>query len=346
MIALLVGSLAVDGKLAVAQQSVVPMPQIAASAQVSLAAIVDDLPAHLEAVKDPAFEKAIENATAAERDGVLPELMGWVDDKRPEVRGIALLMLDLLYLPTEQQTGWNGSVPVRYIPAVAAHLLDPDPRLCRVAFAALQPVTNTRVGLDELVRLVLPMLRNPEAVADYRDTWLEESDTQILANMKPEQQAEFKAMRAAHPPKPTLLPPLGEFLLAILAAPTVKPSKELDDAMIAFLKREDQTKNSLQGCLHSLAISSASERVNDVALTQVFEKKAMTIYLLQFVNNLQLSPEQLVEQKVRLLSLSNDETAKPGLRKSAREVAACWTGDRHVRCAPSDMNLREQLDSQ
>jgi len=115
--------------------------------------------------------------------------------------------------------------------------------------------------------------------------------------------------------------------------------------MIAFLDREDQTKTTLSDSLHTLALTAGSERVNDEALRRVFEQKAMTIYLLQFVANLRLTPEQLAVQKERLLALSNDESAHPALRRSARDVAACWTGQRTGSCKPNDKDLSEQLDT-
>jgi hypothetical protein len=69
------------------------------------------------------------------------------------------------------------------------------------------------------------------------------------------------------------------------------------------------------------------------------------IFLLQFVANMRLTPEQLAMQKQRLVALSNDELAHPALRRSARDVAACWNGTRTGQCRPSDKDSSEQLDT-
>lgn len=71
----------------------------------------------------------------------------------------------------------------------------------------------------------------------------------------------------------------------------------------------------------------------------------MTIFLLQFVAEMRLTPVQLTVQKERLVALSNDESAHPALRRSARDVAACWNGERTGQCKPNSKDLSEQLDT-
>jgi hypothetical protein len=117
----------------------------------------------------------------------------------------------------------------------------------------------------------------------------------------------------------------------------------VDDAIVAFLDRPDQTKSTLGECLHTLALSNASERVNDEALGRVFELKAMTVYLLQFVSRMRLTPTQLAVEKERLIDVSNDESRHPELRKAAATVAACWVGQRNSRpCQPLTEEMTEE----
>ena len=338
---LLVGILFVSGNASTAQQRA-PSSQAAAT-QVSLAEVVRNLPEYTQAEKQSAYSEAIQNATVAERDSALPKLIEWLGDERPRVRGVALLSVSLLYMPSDKRPGpaYSTSLPVQYIPAVAARLRDSDPTVRNAAFLAANSVGyGGGAGTDELTKLVLPMLREPDVLIEYPDPFFVESEQRMLAGMTPEQQAQFKAQ----PHKIIKLSAEGVGLLGILAMPTRKPSPEVDDAMIAFLDRKDHTKTTLADCLHTLALSYASERVNDEALRRVFEQKAMTIFLLQFVANLRLTPQQLAVQKERLLALSNDESAHPALRRSARDVAACWTGERTARCKPNDKDLSEQLD--
>ena len=325
-----------------AQQSVPPL-QGRAIVPVSLAEVVRTLPEYIQSEKQSAYIEAIENATSAERNSAIESLIRWMDDERSNVRGLALLSVNLLYIPSDKRPGpmYSASLPTQYIPAVAAHLRDPDPALHNVAFAALQSVEYSGVGMEQLIALVLPMLREPNVLVEYPNPFFTQSDERLLAGMTPEQQAQFKA----HPQKVFKLPAEGPGLLGILTTPTGKPSPNVDDAILAFLDREDQTKSTLDDCLHILALGVASERVNDEALRRVFEKKAMTIFLLQFVSNLRLTPAQLTVQKERLVALSNDETAHPALRRSATDVAACWSGNRTRQCKPNDKDLSEQLDT-
>jgi hypothetical protein len=339
---LLVGFLFVAGLVVTSAQNVSPA-LAGVGTRVGLAEVVRNLPEYLPAEKQEAYLGAIENATGTERDAAVPDLMRWVDDQRSRVRGLALSSLYLLYMPTETGPGqaYRRSLPIQYVATVAAHLRDPDPRVRSATFVALQSVEYSGAGMDELVALVVPMLREPDAVTEYPDPFFVESDQRILAGMTPEQQAQFRA----RPHKVMKLPAEGAGLLGILAMPTRKPSVAVDDAMIAFLDREDQTKSTLGDCLHTLALSFASERVNDEALRRVFEVKAMTIFLLQFVADMRLTPGQLASEKERLLALANDESAHPALRRSARDVAACWNGERTGRCKPNNQDLSEQMDT-
>ena len=148
------------------------------------------------------------------------------------------------------------------------------------------------------------MLREPDILTEYPEPFFIESDRQMLANMPPQQQGEFKAR---HRPIMKLLAE-GPILLSILEAPIRKPSAKVDDAIAAFLDRPDQTKSTMGECLHTLALSHASERVNDEAPRRVFELKTMTVYLLQFVAWMRLTPTQLSVQKERLILLSNANT--------------------------------------
>jgi hypothetical protein len=306
--------------------------------------MVRNLPDYMKPGTELTYSEVIENATPEERDDAVSGLIGWLKDDRPQVRGLALLSLSFLYMPTEKSRVITCSryLPVEDVPVVAAHLRDPDSRVRSATFMALGSVETCRHGLDELVDLVVPMLREPDILTEYPDPFFIKSDQRMLANMTPQQQAEFKAQH-----RPVIkLPAEGPALLSILAVPTRTPSAEVDNAMVAFLDRPDQTKSTLGGCLHTLALSRASERVNDEALRRVFDEKAMTVFLLQFVTRLRLTPAQLAIQKERLLALSNDASERPALRRAAATVSACWNGEHTRQCQPSSEDFREDSNTQ
>ena len=334
---LLLGLLFVGGK-ASGCQSAGPTASPNKVSKVSLADVVRNLPEYIEPGTESTYSEALDNATAVERDSAVSGLIGWLNDGRPRVRGMALLSLSFLYMPTGTSRVITCSryLPVEDVPVVAAHLRDPDSRVRNATFIALGSVENCGHGLDKLVDLVVPMLREPEILTEYPDPFFVESDQRMLANMT-QQQGEFKAQHRTV----IKLPAEGPVLLSILTVPTRTPSAEVDDAMVAFLDRPDQTRSTLGECLHTLALSHASERVNDEALRRVFEQKAMTVYLLPFGTRLRLTPAQLAIQKERLVALSNDASEPPALRKAAATVAACWNGEHTSQCQPSSEEFRE-----
>ncbi len=306
----------------------------------SLADVIRDLPYYSGPDTAMAYAEAFENATAAERDAAVPTLMSWIKDNRPQVRAHALLSLSFLYMPsgTSRVITCSRYLPVDDVPIVAAYLRDSNSRVRNATFLALESVETCGHGLDILVHLVLSMLRDPDILTEYPDPFFLESEQRTLAQMSPQQQAELKAQH-----RPVIkLPAEGPILLSILTTPARKPSAEVDDAMVAFLDQSDQTKSTLGDCLHTLALSDASERVNDEAMQRVFAQKAMTVYLLQFVAEMRLTPTQLTVQKERLVALSKDESAHPELRKAAARVAACWSGDRSGRCQPFIEEIRAE----
>jgi hypothetical protein len=337
--ALLLGLLSVDGNASAVQSAGPPAP-MSRTSNVSLAEVVHNLPHYIEPGMGLTYSEAIDNAAPAERDAAVSELIGWLKDERPRVRGLALNSLGFLYMPTTPSSRvitCSRYLPVKDIPIGAAYLRDADSRVRNATLLALSSVENCGHGLDELVVLVLPILREPDILTEYPDPFFVESDERMLANMTPQQQAAFQAQH-----RPVIkLPAEGPLLLSILAVPTLKPSPAVDDAMVAFLNRPDQTKSTLGESLHTLALSHASERVNDEALRRVFEQKAMTVFLLQFIGQLRLTPEQFSAQKERLIALSKDESKPPALRKAATTVAACWSGDRTFLCQPTSEELSE-----
>lgn len=327
----LFGFLLVHGTVSVGQ-SVAPPASTSKASKVSLAEVVRNLPDYTKPGTELTYSEAFENATPEERDAAVPTVMSWFDDDRPEVRGHALLSLSFLYMPSEtsQVITCSRYLPIEDVAIVAAHLRDPDSRVRNATVLALGSIEACGHGLDVLIDLVLPMLREPDVLTEYPDPFFIESDRQMLARMPPQQQERFKAQH-----RPVIkLPAEGPILLSILETPTLKPSAQVDDSIVAFLDRPDQTKSTIGECLHTLALSHASERVDDEALRRVFELKAMTVYLLQFVARMRLTPTQLTVQKERLIALSNDGSAHPELRQAAGTVAACWTGERSGRCQP------------
>lgn len=168
---LLLGVLLVGAKASTGQSPASPAPTGGAT-KVTLAEVVRDLPNYLGS--GTSATDAFDNATDAERDAAVAGLMRWLKDDRAQVRGMALLGLSFLYMPrqNERVITCNRYLPVEDVPAVAAYLRDPDSRVRNATFLALGSVETCGHGLDTLVDLVLPMLRDPDILTEYPDPFL------------------------------------------------------------------------------------------------------------------------------------------------------------------------------
>lgn len=311
----------------------------AAATSVRLAEVARDLPAYIQPSRQSAYMDAIEGASRSDRDDAIPTVVAWLSDRRPQVRALSLLTLNLLYLPGDKRPGrpFSEALPVTYLPTVASRLRDPDLAVRRATFGALQSTENSGIGMDQLVELVLPMLRDPGVLNEPPDPFFTKSEQERVATMPPPERAQYEAT----PHKVIRLPAEGPLLVEILLA-SRHPSNSSDDALIRFIDRDDQTKSTLGETLHILALRQASERVDNEALRRVLEQKAMTVFLLQFVTSLRLTPEHQMEQRTRLLALSNDAFASAALRRSAATVAACWRRAFKGLCRPDDRDLNQE----
>ncbi len=288
-----------------------------------------------------AFAAALLSSTEPERLAAVPDLMRWTEDPRPEVRESALATVALIYYAFPPANGFahRSSLPLQDIEPVAAHLLDTVGAVRPKAALALVSANYTSGGQAELNRLLLPLLRNPDIFTRFPDPFFVESDAFILSKSPPERQEAMRKMQAQHPV--ILLPAAASAIFGLLISSPVSTSPATDDALIAFLNSPNQTPDTLSDCLHDLALAHASEAVTNEALTRVFAKKAMSVFLLQFLSTLRLTPEDLVTQKAHLLALSTDETTAPPLRHAAATVAACWNGDTHTSCAPTQQDFHD-----
>lgn len=318
-----------------------PAPAADAKPPVPLADVVRDLPDYQGSDKILLYTEAFDHATPAEREAAVPGLIAWLKDDRPRVRMQALASLYILFLPSEThpEAYCSRYLPEQDVPVVAEHLRDPDVQVRSKTVLALQTVVQCGHGRSELVNIVLPMLKDADALTQVPDPSFLESDKFIREHMSPEQRAAFDAM----PRKVILLPALGPELLTLLPMREATPAAE--DAVVAFLDRKDQTKATLTDCLHTMALSGVSPRLADEALRRVFEEKAMSVFLLQFVPSLRLTPEQFATQRQRLMALSKDETARPSLRRAAATVAACWTAaPTQTACRPSSEDFQDDAN--
>ncbi|MDE1160521.1 MAG: hypothetical protein PW792_01090 [Acidobacteriaceae bacterium] len=148
-----------------------------AEPNLTLGSLVEHLPEHVSPANPLQISMVAEEATASERDNAIPQLIRWTSDERLRVRQNAMMLLGLLYLPGAKRPAHSpyASLPVQYLPTIAAHLRDPDLILRRGAFLALQPTELSGSGLQELIHLVLPMLREPDVLVQAPDPFFIES---------------------------------------------------------------------------------------------------------------------------------------------------------------------------
>ena len=302
----------------------------------TLAAFVNSLPEDVQpdGTGNPAFLTQVESlskVTAAERDAAMPQLMQRVDDNRPAVRTLALFVLWALYQPQPGPQGAPAALPQQYLPRVVAHLHDAVPDVRPLAMLALQPVLFHPSSRDELLALVLPLLQAPDALVAYPDHRNDVIHARLIAKLPPSAQAQFAAQY-----RQPMYPALGPELLWLVLRPG---STQQDDAILAFLDRTDQTPDTLSESLRAIALNRGSERVANEALRRVFAQHAMSVFLLQFVSNLALTPAEVAAFQPQLLALAADPSTEPQLRHAATTVTACWSAASRGTCRPDSENF-------
>jgi len=275
------------------------------------------------------YVEAFGKASATDLAKVLPQLIDAFGDPEPNVRVGAILAFYTAASVRTSSGEADNSVLEVLSPALVRlmpHLSDPDPRVHGTATLAYLQF----LGLPEARAIILPAL-------------LERLKAPVV-----EQAEERETAR------PLIVPgkkfpqrPLEGAEIGVEAVGTVAGLGHNDfatsEAVITYLNRPDQTKVTLAACFQNIALSHANERVNNEVIRLIFEHRAMSIFLLQYLAQMQLTPNDYAIERRRLIALANDPSAHPALRRAAKAVAKCWTLD-FLLCQPSEEDMKTQQD--
>ncbi|MFN2975793.1 hypothetical protein [Terriglobus aquaticus] len=249
----------------------------------------------------------MEQASVAEKRAALPQLLRWAADPRPTVRLSSLthIYFSLRAFTFAPSSGPNGLRPdeialtPEQMSRIASHLLDPDDRVSYVTTFSLRTLMSTPAGRRELQPFLLSVLRGSQA--------LQSSAPGVMA-----------------------------FYLLLNGNPN---QVAIEPALLSFLNRDDQTGATLKECLHNVGLAGAPEPVANDAINRVFEKGAMSDFLIQFLGRVTLTPEHLMKQRARLAELAQDSSATAETRHAAAVYAKCWGQDEACWHDPSNAAL-------
>ncbi len=304
-----------------------------AAAGQSLQELIDQLP--LVAASGPEqfgkWSEAISAKPAAEWRTALPRLVHWVDDDRPAVRFFALIALASLPLPND--AGPNGtqqrqpvSLTLENVDTIARHVHDPDASVRGPALLALQPTLRSLLFRERVVVDLLPILREPDALTKYPDHRGDAANAAMMARTPPRVAAQINRAR-----KQSVFPPIGPELLRLLA-PSAAQQDAVDEAILAFLARPDQTPQTLREVVRSISLNPQDERLNQAVEQVALQPPALSAETISYLPRFEVEPAFFERQKIRLKQIAEDRSQPEELRQTARQIGMCWDNDRHHAC--------------
>ena len=124
------------------------------------------------------------------------------------------------------------------------------------ALLALQPTLRSLLFRERVVVDLLPILREPDALMKYPDHRGDAANAAMMARMRPRVAAQINGAR-----NQPVFAPIGPELLRLLA-PSAAQQDAVDEAILAFLARPDQTPQTLREVVRSISLNPQDERLN------------------------------------------------------------------------------------
>lgn len=276
------------------------------------------------------YVEAFGKSSAADLAKVLPQLVDAFEDPQPNVRVGAMLAFYTAASDRTSSGDPDNAVLKVLCPALAQlmpHLDDPDPRVHGTATLAYMQF----LFLPEARAILLPAL-----VERLKAPLVEQAEERETANplIVPGRKFPQRSLEGAE-----------KGVEAVGTVALLGPDDfATNDAIITYLNRPDQTKVTLAACFQNIALSHANERVNNEVIRLIFEHRAMSIFLLQYLAQMQLTSNDYSVERGRLIALANDPSTHPALQRASKAVSKCWTLNFLV-CQPSEEDMKTQQDT-
>jgi len=299
--------------------------QSTATNLLTLRSIVQDLDAHPEGhLPARGLEDSLNAASIAEIRQEVPELVRLTESPDFQQRGNALLVLSGIV--ARQKAGLTenfrqldvaaGEAIMPYIPRIAPRLTDPSTRglalILFVSLASVRPVSH------ELIKMALTVLQDPQSTQE---------------TINPLKKSPFNEVPSIGPQMLwVLLPADATFYRNPVTDITEgRDSPEVQQAIVNFLRRPDQTAESLSESIRALEISQVENPAVNAELSRLLGSTNPVVQtaILSHMVRFTLTAEDFASAHARVTQIAANPDTPIEIQKLAKTLLACWTNDRH-----------------
>ena len=118
--------------------------------------------------------------------------------------------------------------------------------------------------------------------------------------------------------------------------PEGKDTPEVQQAIVTFLRRPDQTAESLSETVRALALAQVQNPPVNAELSRLLDSTDPIVQraILSHIATLTLTPEDFASAHTRVTQLASSAATPIEIQKLAKTLLTCWSNDRHYGVCP------------
>ena len=212
---------------------------------------------------------------------------------------------------------------VPYISRLAPRFTDSSTTNRNFTLLVFQSLAAVRPTPPELLKAALTVLQDPESTRATTDT----------------------SRKSQFGKAPSIGP---QVLWVVLAADATvhrdpvtniaeaQDSPEVQKAIVDFLRRPDQTAESLSETIRALALAQVQNPTVNVELLRLLDSTDPVVEraILSHIASLSLTPEDFSSARLRVTQITNNPATPLEIQKLAKSLLSCWSNDRHHGVCP------------
>ena len=296
--------------------------------------VVQDLETHPEGYGPHwagELDGPVNSASIAEITQELPALIALTESSNPQLRGNALL---LLYgIAGRQRAGLPENrgerdlladeAIVPYISRLAPRFTDPSTSNRSLTLILFQALGVVRPTPPQLLKVALTVLQDPQSTHATPDT-TGKSPTGEAPSLGPQVLWVLLSADATFHRDPVTNLTEGQ------------DSPEVQQAIVTFLRRPDQTAESLTETVRALALAQVQNPAVNAELLRLLDSTDPIVQraILSHIATLALTPENFASAHARVSQLATSAATRPEIQRLARALLVCWSNDRHHDVCP------------
>jgi hypothetical protein len=292
----------------------------------SLASVPQELEAHPEHA-DPEWaaglDGVVKSAAPGEIKETVPALVTLTESSNPKLSSGALLVL--YAIAVGQSSGAGGAANydylVPYISRLAPRLMDPYRPNRGMSLLLFQALAFVRPTPPDLIKAAVAVLQDPRSTQMMPDT-TNKSLTGNSSSMGAQMLWVLIPAGASYHRDPATKITEGQY------------SADVQEIILAFLRRPDQTTESLSECIRAMAVAQPQNPAVNAQLIRLLDYPDVAVReaLLRHVTSLTLTPEDFSYARGRIARIVTDAAEPANLKQLANSILPCWQNDRHVMC--------------